>query len=42
MLLVIIYGSVMHVLTERRCKTIKDITREHLRYLDANGVLAKL
>ncbi|KAH6885205.1 hypothetical protein B0T10DRAFT_539626 [Thelonectria olida] len=24
------------------CKTIKDITREHLRYLDSNGVLAKL
>ncbi|KAH7161137.1 FMN-dependent dehydrogenase [Dactylonectria macrodidyma] len=24
------------------CKTIKDITRDHLRYLDGNGLLAKL
>ncbi|KAF7561137.1 hypothetical protein G7046_g2997 [Stylonectria norvegica] len=24
------------------CKTIKDITRDHLRYFDGNGVLAKL
>ncbi|KAF7557086.1 hypothetical protein G7Z17_g961 [Cylindrodendrum hubeiense] len=24
------------------CKTIKDITRDHLRYLDGNGMLAKL